>query len=147
MLLSSACEYGLRASLYLATLKSEGYVPVRKISEALDISSAFLTKIFQQLSRAGLIQSFKGPTGGVTFARSPAKITVKDIILAIDGDKLFRGCVLGLPGCGEQKPCPLHDKWAAERRRLDVIFTEMTIQNLAENVERFDGRLKSMPLV
>ena len=147
MLLSSACEYGLRASLYLATLRPEGYVPVRKISEALDISSAFLTKIFQQLTRAGLVRSFKGPTGGVSFARSPSKISVKDIILAIDGDKLFRGCVLGLPGCGEQKPCPLHDEWAAERGRLETIFTEMTIQYLSENVERFDGRLKPMPLV
>lgn len=146
MLLSSACEYGLRASLYLATLKHDGYVPVRKISEALGISSAFLTKIFQQLGRAGLVQSFKGPTGGVSFARSPSKISVRDVILAIDGDELFRGCVLGLPGCGEQKPCPLHNEWAAERGRLEMIFASMTIENLSENVERLDERLRSIPL-
>lgn len=145
MLLSSACEYGLRACLYLATLKEDRYVPIRKISEALDISGPFLTKIFQQLTQAGLMESFRGPTGGVTFAQPPSEISVKDIVLAIDGEKLFRECVLGLPGCGEQKPCPLHNEWAAERVRIESIFTAMTIEHLAEKAEQFDVRLRAFP--
>ncbi len=145
MLLSSACEYGLRSALYLATLKEDRYVPIRKISEALDISGPFLTKIFQQLTHAGLMESFRGPTGGVTFARPPSKISVKDIVVAIDGERLFRECVLGLPGCGEQKPCPLHNEWAAERLRIASIFTMMNIEEMAEKVGRFDVRLRAYP--
>lgn len=144
MLLSSACEYALRSALYLATLKEDGYVPIRKISNALDISGPFLTKIFQQLTQAGLMESFRGPTGGVAFARPPSEVSVKDIIVAIDGEKVFRGCVLGLPGCGEQKPCPLHDEWAAERVRLEAIFSSMTLEEMADNVVQSDLRLKAM---
>ena len=147
MLLSSACEYGLRSALYLATLKEDRYVPIRKISEALDISGPFLTKIFQQLTQANLMESFRGPTGGVAFARPPSEISVKDIVVAIDGRKLFRDCVLGLPGCGEQKPCPLHNEWAAERVRIESIFATMTLDVLADKVERFDVRLKALPAV
>lgn len=145
MLLSSACEYALRASLYLATLKEDRYVPIRKISEALDISGPFLTKIFQQLTQAGLMESFRGPTGGVAFAKAPDDISVKDVILAIDGGKLFHECVLGLPGCGAEKPCPLHNEWAAERVRIESIFTTTSLMDLALKVDRFDVRLKALP--
>jgi len=56
-MLSESCEYGLRASLYLASLDEEGCVPISTISEELDISFPFFTKIFQKLNDAGLLTS------------------------------------------------------------------------------------------
>jgi len=55
--ISHACEYGLRAVLYLASLKMDGYVPIRTMSDELNISFPFLTKIFQMLTQAGLLTS------------------------------------------------------------------------------------------
>ena len=63
MLLSKSTEYGIRATLYLTSLKQDGYVSIRAISDELDISFHFLTKIFQKLTQAGLLQSFRGPRG------------------------------------------------------------------------------------
>lgn len=144
MLLSKSCEYGIRATLYLASLQQDGYVSIRAISDELDISFHFLTKIFQKLTQADLLQSFRGPNGGVTLARPASAITLMDLVTAIDGPALFTECVLGLPGCGEQKPCPLHNAWGLERDRLKVIFECTTLAILANDIESLDLRLKSL---
>lgn len=145
-MLSSRCEYGLRAALYLAHLDDDGYVSIRTISGALDISFPFLTKIFQQLKDAALVKSMRGPKGGVRFARPTDAITLRDVVVAIDGPDLFETCVLGLPGCGEQTPCPLHDHWSTERDRLEALFTRTTLADTADQIDRFDVRLTASEL-
>lgn len=131
-MLSKSCEYGLRASLYLASLEQEGYVSIGTISEELDISFPFLTKIFQKLNNAGLLDSRRGPNGGVALTLPAEEITLYEIVVAIDGDDLFEDCVLGLPGCGEAEPCPLHEQWADERDRVENMFQNTTLAELPE---------------
>lgn len=131
-MLSKSCEYGLRAALYLASLDREGYVPIRSVSDELDISFPFLTKIFQQLNDAGLLTSHRGPKGGVALTKRPEEIPLYDIVVAIDGRDLFEECVLGLPGCGEAEPCPLHDRWSEEKERIERVFREKTLAELPE---------------
>lgn len=145
-MLSSSCEYGLRASLYLASLGREDYVSIGHISEELNISFHFLTKTFQKLTEAGLMESQRGPSGGVRLAQPAQDVTLKDIIVAIDGDELFTECVLGLPECGNARPCPFHDRWAAERKRLEAMFMTTTLEEMAEQIEAFDYRLKYTPV-
>lgn len=144
MLLSNACEYGLRAMLYLSSLKKDGYVPIRTMSDELNISFPFLTKIFQMLTQAGLLMSYRGPNGGVALTRPADQITLGEIIVAIDGSALFEECVLGLPGCGEEKPCPLHARWTIERDRLERMFSTSTLAEMAEKVGTLDVRLKAV---
>lgn len=141
MLLSKACEYGLRAALYLASLDEDGYVSIRTISDELDISFPFLTKIFQQLNEAGLLESHRGPSGGVAFTKPADEITLFDIVVAVDGRDLFDECVLGLPNCGEDKPCPIHERWAEERSRLKAMFQRNTLDDMAERIQDFEVRL------
>lgn len=143
-LLSKTCTYGLRAALHLAMLREAGYVSIRTISEELGISFPFLTKIFQQLNQAGLLESLRGPKGGVALTRPSDQITLLDLVIAIDGPALFTECVLGLPGCGEQKPCPLHNAWAEERERLRGVFAQATLADLADDLDTFDFRLKDL---
>jgi Rrf2 family protein len=145
MLLSKSCEYGLRAMLYLATLGDgeEGedeeavdptreYVSIRAVSDELDIGFSFLTKVFQQLNDAGLLTSKRGPGGGVALTRAPDGIRLYEIVVAIDGDALFEECVLGLPGCGEAEPCPLHDRWTETRSELEATFRETTLAEVPD---------------
>lgn len=131
-MLSKSCEYGLRAALYLASLDEEGYVPISTISEELDISFPFLTKIFQKLNDAGLLTSQRGPKGGVALTRDADAVTLYEIVAAIDGDDLFHECVLGLPNCGDAEPCPLHDEWIEERSRIETLFRNATLAELPE---------------
>ena len=131
-MLSKSCEYGLRAALYLATLDEEGYVPIGTISEELDISFPFLTKIFQKLNDADLLTSQRGPKGGVALTKDPDEVSLYEIVVAIDGDDLFRECVLGLPKCGEAEPCPLHEEWTGERSRIETIFRNASLAELPD---------------
>jgi len=141
MLLSKSCEYGLRAMLYLAlhTSSEAGretsareYVSIRTVSDELEIGFSFLTKVFQQLNDAGLLTSKRGPGGGVALTHPPSDVPLYDIVVAIDGDELFEECVLGLPGCGEAEPCPLHEQWADEREQLRAMFRSTTLAEVPD---------------
>lgn len=155
MLLSKSCEYGLRAMLYLglevgtdhtaedseavasgvsssSQSSSRRYVSIQTIGDSLDIGESFLTKVFQQLNDAGLLASKRGRGGGVTLTRPPGKISLYEIVVAIDGNDLFHECVLGLPGCGEAQPCPIHDHWTDERDRMKATFQATTLAEVPD---------------
>ena len=78
MQFTKAEEYGMHGVLHLAN-KGQGKVtPLSEISEAREIPEKFLAKIFQSLSRSGILRSHRGVRGGFTLAKSPRDITVKD---------------------------------------------------------------------
>jgi len=147
MVLSKACSYGILASLYLAKKnKGKEYISIRDISNDLDISFHFLTKILQTLTENGLVVSLRGPKGGVTLAKDAKETTLYDIIVAIDGPELFTECILGLPGCGHAKPCPMHDHWQAEREQLKANFENKSLADVSSKVEEFKLRLSMKDL-
>lgn len=141
MLLSSSCVYGLRASLYLAANQNGEYISIREMSDKLDISFHFLTKTLQQLTAAGLLESQKGPKGGVRLTKKGSKISLFEIVEAIDGRELFTECALGLPGCGTEKPCPLHDKWAETRDNIRDMLQETNLLELAGKGKEMNLRI------
>jgi Rrf2 family transcriptional regulator, iron-sulfur cluster assembly transcription factor len=142
MVLSKACTYGVLASLYVAKVSSgNSYVSIREMSDELNISFHFLTKILQKLTSEGILFSHKGPKGGVLLARPAESITILDIVLAIDGEKVFTECVLGLPGCGSERPCPLHAHWATVREDLKMMFSGKTLANTSEDIRELGLRL------
>jgi Rrf2 family protein len=141
MLLSKGCEYGLAGAMYLAAVPQDGYVPIRMISEHLNLSYPFLTKVLQQLNDAGLLTSMRGPHGGVALSRPPEGLTLKEIVIAIDGPDLFTECVLGLPGCGDDKPCPMHSQWGEVRDHLDALFGDLSVAEAARREADVLGEL------
>jgi len=141
MLLSKSCVYGLRASLYLASRTDGEYVPIKKMSDKLEISFHFLTKILQQLTAEGIMESFKGPNGGIRLNRNGNDVYLMDIVLAIDGSQLLTECALGLPGCGTKNPCPLHDKWAKTRDSIRVMLEETSLTELVKKGKAENLRL------
>lgn len=132
MLLSKSCVYGLRAALYLASRKEGEYTSIKEMSKKLDISFHFLTKILQQLTAEKFMESYKGPNGGVRLSTKGRAATLYDLVVAIDGDELFTQCALGLPGCGSEKPCPLHNSWQSTRDDIKTMFQKTTLDNLGK---------------
>jgi Rrf2 family protein len=127
--------------IHLAKASENRYVPVRETSAALDVSHAFLAKILQQLVSQNLLVSLRGPSGGVRLAKPPSEIVLNDIVLAIDGRKVFDSCVLGLPGCGERAPCPMHDAWGDTRSKFCKMLEETSLSDLARRTEASGFRL------
>lgn len=135
---SKRCTYALRATLYLAAQQQDGYVPIRQISDQLDIPHAYLTKVLQQLIRCGLLQSLRGPHGGVALAQPAQTIALKDIIEAIDGSGLFTECVLGLPTCDAAAPCSLHKQWRPIRVSIGTMLSETALDDLAGHLATWE---------
>lgn len=138
-MLSNSCKYGIRAVTYIASRpKGSGNVGLKQISEALDLPTPFLAKILQILARQKILGSTKGPHGGFVLQRDPKQITLYDIVRAIDGDDLFRNCVMHNHTCkcsdNEKAPCLLHDEYTKIRGTLSRLFTGKTIANIVKSV-------------
>jgi Rrf2 family protein len=134
---SKACEYGIRAMLYIARTSKEGArVGIKEISKAIDSPEPFMAKILQDLSRRGLVLSIKGPNGGFYMSDIHLKISLAEIVTAIDGDQLFNGCGLGLKACNERKPCPIHYEFKAIRTNLKAMLQSTALENFTESLER-----------
>lgn len=139
-LLSRACTYGIRASLFVAS-KETKRVPIRQIATELGISFHFLTKVLQVLTKHNIMVSHRGPKGGVGLARPARDITLMEMIEAIEQEKCFEGCILQLPGCGEETPCPLHTHWAGARDKIDSMFRESNLEDLGRRIKEDGLRL------
>jgi Rrf2 family transcriptional regulator, iron-sulfur cluster assembly transcription factor len=139
-MLSRACGYAVRACVFLARRHDDSFVPVREIGQALDISSSFCRR--SSASSPGPASSTHAGDlpAESALARAAADVNVRDIIVAIDGDALFTSCVLGLPGCGVEKPCPLHREWSRMRAEIEASFQAMTLEVLAEKSGCRDSR-------
>lgn len=112
------------------------YVSIGEISEELDISFHFLTKTFQSLTEKGILKSYRGPGGGVAFVTPPEAIFLIDVVRIIEGEDFFDSCLLGLPGCGEAAPCPVHDFWKEAKGAMKREFETTSLAGLADKVSR-----------
>lgn len=134
---SKACEYAIRATLYLATKAEQGQrAGLKDIAERIDSPEAFTAKILQQLVKSGIVTSIKGPAGG--FAIEPERvqtITLQHIVKAIDGDSIYVGCGLGLKACSEKNPCPLHNQFKAIRDGLREMLETTTLYDLSNGLK------------
>ncbi|MCB0375140.1 MAG: Rrf2 family transcriptional regulator [Sinomicrobium sp.] len=132
---SKACKYGIRAVLYLSVHTSEDTkLGVKEIAEELDVPKPFLAKILQQLSRHNLISSSKGTGGGFYLSEADRQISLRDIIECIDGQEMFTACILGLPVCSSENPCPLHDEAQVYRMGIADLVGNNSINDFAGKI-------------
>ena len=97
---SKACKYSLRAVLYLALHSSESNkLGVNDLADALHIPKHFLAKLLQQLSKAGLVSSVKGPKGGFYSTKQNLGVTLREVIVCIDGEDSLSGCIMVAVSC------------------------------------------------
>lgn len=132
---SKACEYGIRATLFIASNSAKGLrVSLRDIAVNIDSPEAFTSKILQQLVHHDIIASVKGAGGGFEIPSGKIKdLRLSHIVMAVDGDSIFKGCVLGLPACTETNPCPAHSRFMAIRRDLREMLENTPVLHLAKS--------------
>jgi Rrf2 family transcriptional regulator, nitric oxide-sensitive transcriptional repressor len=105
---SSTAEYALRAVVYLATAR-EGLSSSQTIAAATRVPPGYISKILSDLGDAGLVTSRRGPGGGFSLARDPERISVLDVVNAVDPIRRIEVCPLGIPSHGRNL-CRLHRK-------------------------------------
>ena len=142
-MLSNSCRYGIRAVIYLANQpESAGKTGIKKISSDLDLPTPFLAKILQQLAKRKILSSTKGPHGGFSLLTDPKKITLYDIVITIDGDKIFTDCIMHDGPCPgddmRSKHCPLHEDYSKTQNDRINLFRSKTIYDLVKRVRNKD---------
>jgi Rrf2 family protein len=140
-MISIAAQYAVRALIFLAFQPSGEFVTAQDIARRLEVSGTFLAKILKRLVDAGFVESLRGPRGGLRLRVGADRISVRDVVVAIDGIGLFTDCVLGLPGCGERMPCPMHERWAETRKVIERDLAGETIGELAKGVKSGERRV------
>jgi Rrf2 family protein len=136
LLFSRQCEYALQAVLYLALKPQNKMMTTKELAEKLNIPYHFLAKIFQDLSRKGILISLKGPSGGFALGKSAKEITLFHIVEAIDGADFLNNCVLGFSQCGGDNPCAVHNKWGGLRDEMHQMLVSKNIIQLAKEMKK-----------
>lgn len=94
MKLSTKGRYAVTAMLDLAINDRKGPVTLTGISSSQSISLSYLEQLFAKLRHSGLVEGVRGPGGGYRLARRPEKISIADIILAVDEQEVFSNKVV-----------------------------------------------------
>ena len=134
MLFSKSCEYGLKATLFLAKNHSGNKTGIKRLADELEIPMPYLNKVLQILVKNGLISSSKGRNGGFFLTEREVKQPLIKIVQAIDGDAIFKHCGLGLKTCSSEQPCPLHDDIKAYRENLELKLSINTIEMMSRDI-------------
>jgi Rrf2 family protein len=127
---SQTSEYALRAAVFLASEPSERRT-ARDIADAMDIPVEYLSKVLQSLARAGLVEAQRGHRGGFRLARSGEKISLLDVMNAVDPVRRISTCPLRL----EQHRhvlCPLHRKLDQALAGIERDFRQTSISDLID---------------
>ena len=130
---SQKLEYAIRALIELADHREdETLVPAREIAERQQIPLRFLEQQLGALSRAGLVESFRGAGGGCRIARDPTDITVAEVADAIEGQLYPVFCLEPSDHtCFADSRCGLQGFWADVARAVQEVFERTTVADLA----------------
>jgi Rrf2 family protein len=114
-------------------------VHIRDIADSLGVSVNHLAKVFQWLGKSGLVEAERGPLGGVRLAKQAARITLLEIVEAIEGPVEKGSCLFKRGQCG-LSGCILGEKWARLNDEMLKYFEETTLDKIADNQDKKEAR-------
>lgn len=132
-MLSQTVEYALRASIYIAR-QSPRNVPVAEIADAVEAPRNYLSKILSQLTRAGFLDSTRGPSGGFRLPPASRRKSLSLIVGLLEPPEPRR-CLLGYGTCGQNPQCTVHERWAPVAAATTEFFATTTIDDLLHTPE------------
>src|SRR6185436_13872363 len=131
--LSKKADYALIAMKHLALRGDRGSPSAREIAGMYDIPIELMAKVLQRLVQRGLLASHQGTRGGYQLARTPAQITVADVIQAIDGPVTVTACSTDEGQCEQFSKCNVRDPLYRVRERILAALAECSIAELASD--------------
>jgi Rrf2 family protein len=136
MQITRAAEYAIRGVLYLSSRPKGSICLLSEISERQQIPPSFLSKIFQNLARAGLVTSSRGSGGGFMLAKEPHQITLLDVLEAIEGQMQLNVCLNNGASCENVPRCAVHGVWHEAQDYMLKLLREHDFGELAATNRR-----------
>jgi len=128
--LSQTTGYAVLALGCIGSWKGD-WVRSEAIHECTGVPKPYLRKLLYALRRAGLVDTKRGYEGGFVLTRPPSKISLLEIAEAVEPKRAGSQCLLGLVGCTDATPCPMHAFWKKEWPRIRAELARTTLSKAA----------------
>jgi Rrf2 family protein len=122
---SQTVEYALRAVVHLSSVAPQPQT-TDQIAATTLVPKAYLSKVLQALVRGGIVKSQRGGAGGMTLITPPAKLSILDVVNAVEPIQRIKTCPLGLKAHGH-KLCPLHRRMDNALAATEKAFANTTL--------------------
>jgi Rrf2 family transcriptional regulator, iron-sulfur cluster assembly transcription factor len=141
LLLNKTTQYGLQVLAYLASHPGEK-ISGKDLAAATGVPWNYLVKILRNLGREGFVSALKGWGGGFSLKPSALKRSIAEVVDALDSSsrvgKASLPCLFGWNRCGDEHPCPLHDRWSEIVRQNEELLNSTTIRMLGEHMGKVE---------
>ncbi len=124
--------YGILGVLYLADKEEGKIVPLSEIAESENVPEKFLAKIFQNLTKTGIVRSHRGVKGGFSLNRKPEEITVRQVVETIQGPYHLIKCLQDRNRCDKYDDCAVRVVLEKAEERILEVFEEYTLKDLID---------------
>jgi Rrf2 family protein len=125
-------DYAVRCVLFLSQ-EAGRVVSANEIAESMTIPKSFLAKILQRLTRGGIVRSTQGIAGGFELAKEPVKVSILEVIEAIQGPTAVNICAVDERNCDLSNTCSVHPVWVELREDIE---RRLRKENFAKLVTR-----------
>jgi len=120
----------VRAVIFLAQQPKDSIVLKKDICRTQEVTPAFLTKIFQPLIKAGIVNSQRGVGGGFLLAKDPSEINMLDILEAEEGKLKLNHCLVDTDFCQRDAYCAAHEVWYNAQHEMAEVLKRYSIADL-----------------
>ena len=127
-------DYAVRALLHLA-LAPENPASREVVAEACDIPKSYAHKILKKLANAGFVSSCAGRRGGYRLEMAPTKITLNDVISAVQGPVVINRCVVDPSSCDRSSDCHFTSEWKELQHNVVDFLVARTLQDVVDAAE------------
>jgi Rrf2 family protein len=132
MKLTRGTDYGMRGMAYLAAQPFEQVTLLHDVARNQEVPESYLAKIFQDLSKAGLVRSHRGAKGGFSLARPANEINLRQVIEALQGPISLNRCLDVRDVCTRSEDCPMSKVLRKAQEQVLATLDAATLDTLLE---------------
>ena len=143
MRLTTKGRFAVTAMVDLAMADKRGPISLATISERQGISLSYLEQLFGKLRKNNLVESVRGPSGGYNLARPCNKISIAEIVLAVDEPLDATGC-RGMGNCHDGQQCITHDLWMGLNEKILDYLEGVNLQQLVDGHNKHKAKLSAI---
>jgi Rrf2 family protein len=148
MKLSEGVEAAIHSATTLAGIEAGATMPGAALAEQFGLSPSYLLKHLQALTGAGILESVPGPAGGYRLARAANRISLLDIVLAVEGPQpafrcgeIRRNGPVKLPASAYVKPCGINVAMLKAEKAYRAALAEVRLSDIVDDfLEEADPR-------
>ncbi|MCP5117214.1 MAG: Rrf2 family transcriptional regulator [bacterium] len=137
--LTKRADYGLISLKHLAVHHRDGSSSAKEIAACYGIPLSLLSKVLQQLARAGFLAAEQGTRGGYRLARDPREISALEVIRAIDGPIILTSCFTAHEECEQSERCTVREPLRKVHEGIQNLLAGITITDMTEGEEETDS--------